>query len=496
MTTDFIILCADTVPENYTWDLNIPLETALTNTIAYNTTEYVSGYAPAVRVNFLNTSISELDFDVINFAWNFGDYYHDTNNTVSLSCTSLIQHTYIMPGTYTVTLIHTQTKSEEEQDITGITTRCKGKYDKQWIWDSLSGINCITWDETKCDAALSKWWDDEGWLSPDNTIGYVGPCFEKDCKFWSWYSLAPRSEGDPVENVPINPVRWSESATDGEFEKLWMFEPNDEICGQVNQKLQQTVIKTAIVEVKEIMPKAGMSSITQPQKGPSPLTVQLSPRHCLPGSFPIDRIDWDFGDGTPIKTITRYAPPSGADIVNNQIFGGDVLDVRNYDVLHTYIRNKNEYPMFYPSLTCYSASTNSTDSCCITIGPVELTDVPDDLHLLKTRNTLKGNIHSFINNNSPGLVTTTQTITSFIPTTFRTPPTTIKDMRDSLVEYPGYDGANFPLPYTPDCTFAVTGLPERYLATEDDTPYEILDPDPLSATGVPIVTERDFFIYP
>ena len=480
MTTDFTILCADTVPENYTWDLNLPLEFALTREQAFSTTEYVSGYAPAVRVNFLNTSTSnDPEFTVTKYTWNFGDYYHDSNNIVSLSCVSLIQHLYIMPGIYNVTLTQTLTKPIPDADITGVTTRCRSKYDKQWIWDSLSGVRCVTWDETKCDAALAKWWEEEA------------ACFEKYCKYWSWYALAPRD--DESNQDIINPIRWNETATDGEFEKLWMLEANDQICQNIIDKLEQTVIKTGIIEVKEIMPVAGMYSVTQPQKGTSPFTVQLSPRHCKPGSFPIDRIEWDFGDGSPIKTVSRYTPPLGSDIVNTGVFTADLLDVRNYDVQHTYVRNKDEYPMFYPSLTCYSANTNSSDSCCITIGPVDLPEAVTDIHLLKTRNTLKGNIHSFIAGNTPAIMTTTSLITSLIPATIRIPATVIKDTRDFIVNYLGYDGSTFPLPYTPDCTFSVSLLPERYLVTEDETPFEL---DALSGEGIPITTEFDFFIYP
>lgn len=484
MTTDFKILCAETVPDNYTWDFQAPFDSPYTFRPADFTTSYVSGYAPGVRVYFANTSQLDLDFDFFDFSWDFGDYYHNTNNVVSLTCVNgIVLHTYIMPGRYTVSLIQTQIKEPPALDQTGLFTRCQTKYDIQWSWDTLKDTRCVEWDATKKGAEFEKWWANEE------------ACFGKNCNYWSWYSLAPHDEDESNEKV-INPVRWGETATDEIFEKKWMFEGNDTICELAIDKVQQTTIKTAVIEVKEIMPEAGMSCETQPQYGSSPLTVQLSPRHCKPGSFPIDRIDWDFGDGTPIKTITRYAPPSGDDIINNDLFQADSLDVRRYDVLHTYYRNKDEYPMFYPALTCYSASTNSYDSCCLTIGPVKLPDSPTNIHLVKTRNTLKGNIHAFINDTFPSFVTTTPLVTTIIPTQQRIPLTKIRDYRDTLGIFPvGYNGDTYPQEYTPDCTLRLLSLPERFLTTEDSTFDNVTD-NLTAVSGVPIMTERDYFIYP
>lgn len=484
MITDFTILCAETVPANYTWDLQIPLEGAFTNTQAYTLENYVSGYAPAVRVVFGNNSFSDFDYSLVNFTWNFGDFYHDYNNTISLTCVnSLVQHTYIMPGIYTVSLIHTQTKPPTQLDQTGLFFQCQTKYDIQWSWNFLSNINCITWDETKTGATYEKWWANEE------------ACLGKYCKYWSWYSLAPREDTSNIEVV--NPIKWKETNTGSEFEKLWTYETNNTICeNYAIDTLQQPTIKTATIEVIEIPPTAGMSCESPTSHGASPHIVQLSPRHCKAGSFPIDRIDWDFNDGTPIKTITRYAPPSGDDIVYNGVFISDVLDVRNYDVLHTYYRNKDNYPMFYPSLTCYSANTNTFDECCITIGPIELPNPQTDIHLLKTRNTLKGNIHVLLNNDTPALLTTTQYTTSLIPNIQKTPPTKIRNKTGAVIPYTGYNGNNFPQLYIPSCDLDLFSRPERYLTTEDSTFDNITDN--LSGTeGTPITLEQlNYFIDP
>lgn len=496
MFTDFFVLCADTVPESYTWDLGTPLQTGPTRSTAYTTISSVSGYAPALNVVFGNTSITDPDFNFIDYTWDFGDYYHDTNNFVSLSCTSLVQHTYIMPGLYTVSLRHIQSRGFVEPDITGASLYCRGKYNIRWFWDELNQLtitdflttanpNALTWDQTMCEPPLTavparpKWWANEE------------SCFQKYCKSWSWLDLAENSG---------NPVKWSEAEVDQVFQKKWIYEANDTICSvsaleflNTTETIERSVIKQFIVEVKELPPTAQMFSVSA-YSGTSPFTVRLSPRNCKPGSFPIDRIDWDFGDGSPIKTVTRYALPSGTDVSNTGYFISDLSDVRNIDIIHTYVRNKNTYSVFYPSLTCYSANTSTSDSCSITIGPISLPQQPAEFHILKTRNTLKGNIYTFSENNNIALATTTSLVTSFIslPTI---PINPIRDGRGISQNFFGYQNTLsseiFPPAYIPSCQFTSLVLPDRFIVVENPLGYGALSGD-----EVPIKTEVDFFITP
>lgn len=485
MFTDFYVLCGLTVPGNYTWDLGTPLISLPTAELAYTTVSSASGYAPALNVIFSNNSISDNNFNLIDYSWDFGDYYNDTNNFVSLSCAGLVQHTYIMPGRYTVSLRHVQSRGREELDQTGNSLLCRGKYGIRWFWDELGlltvptgvpNINATTWNETECLSAKAKWWDDE-----------TG-CLQKYCKTWSWYDLATGRS---------NPVKWSETETDLTFQKKWAYEANDTICTvddaeflNTTETVEQNVIKQFIIEVKELSPVASMFSVSG-DSGTSPYTVRLSPRNCTPGSFPIDRIDWDFGDGSPIKTITRYALPSSTDVVNTGYFISDLSDVRNIDVLHTYTRTKDTYSVFYPTLTCYSSCTNTSDSCCITIGPISLPTAPTEIHLLKSRNTLKGNVYTFSENNNIALATTTSIVTGIInqPTM---PSTTIRNTKNISQSYFGYQNINeFPLPYVPDCSLQSIVLPSNYIIVEDPTEYGAL-----SSEDVPIKTEVDAFIIP
>jgi hypothetical protein len=501
MQTNFYVLCGTTVPESYTWDLGAPLRFVPTTQTANSTVSSISGYAPALNVIFYNNSQSDRGFDYVDYDWDFGDQYNSATNFVSLTCTnSIIEHLYIMPGIYTVSLRQVQTRGNTELDPNNNINLCRSKYGIRWFWDELkltlpngqpNTSTAITWNETTCTPAPSS--KPKHW-SPEQA------CLQKYCKTWSWYDLGTGKS---------NPIKWTEVETDREFQKKWMFEPNDTVCS-VNdasflntvEKNDETRIEQYIVTVKELPPVAIMSALST-TTGLSPHTVRLSPKNCKPGSFPIDRIDWDFGDGSPIKTITRYSAPTGADVVNTGFFISDLRDVRNIDVIHTYYRYKNMYPVFYPSLTCYSANTNTSDACCITVGPISYAPTSQNIQIVKGRNTLKGNVYAITNtsNNNISLVTTNSS-TAISPVVLPTTPSaTIRDGRGQEQTFFGYENRENPFPsiYEPVCTI-VPGilpgiLPEIYLETEDSTPSlsgaDETDTSSLTGIGVPIFTEFD-----
>jgi hypothetical protein len=400
MITDFYIISGETVPTNYSWDQGSPNKAA--GVPLYNVTPFISGYAPKVRVVFKNDSTEEFTLDtgiVSIFTWNFGDYYNSLTNVFPITGTDTVsEHTYIMPGLYTVTLTQTQTTLGENTD-TANDKLCKGKYNIRWFWDDLNSddLNAITWDNTKLTGIKPKTWGNE--------LG----CFEKHCTFWSWKDLAEASS---------NPVKWNETIYESSYPKKWVYEPNETVCstkeGDITETTDtqgQSTIKTYIVRVVELPPTAGIHCVTS-LTGMTPLTVRLSPKTCIPGSFPIDRIDWDFNDGSPIKTITRFTVVSAdKDIVtsNPLSFPDDIQDVRNFDVLHTYERNINTTSVYFPTLTCYSASTNTSDSCSLMVGPIILPIHPEQTTLIKSRSINNQNIYvASINNNITFLTTSPQ----------------------------------------------------------------------------------------
>lgn len=452
MTTDFTVLSGITVTQTYNWDKGLPFAAGLSagvNPETFTVPEvsdtvfvYISGYAPGFKVFFKNDSSNDPDYIFIEYNWNFGDFYNDSNNTVSLSCPVNVEHTYVMPGQYTVSL--TQTQSKEQAGAFVGETQCLGKYNYQWYWDNLicDRAETVTWDEAACNGVRPKWWDNET------------QCFQKHCKFWSWYDLQSISEA-------ANPVTWEQTMSIGSqaiFTKKWAFEANDTVCTSNTDTTffntvcsqSQTTIKTAVVEVVELPPVAKLFSVTRPASGVSPLLVQISPRNTTTGSFPIDRIDWDPGDGTPIKTITRYVTPDSTLFTYTSTFSADTLDPRNYDLLHTYRRTIDTYSMFYPSITAYSSSTGTSDSCSLTIGPVTLSSVATNINLLKGRNTPAGNLYSLQIDNNVTFVTT-QTAGNSINYTSNKPENIIRDSFSTPVVYTGNPGAGYPATYIPTC---------------------------------------------
>lgn len=487
MTTDFIILTAATVPDDYTWDQGNPFESVTTEVPAYIQTNYVSGYAPGVDVYFRNVSqvgdiFSDQDI-VINFSWNFGDIYNSTNNIASLTCVAPVRHVYTMPGKYTISLIHTEIVT---QPIDTNPTLCRDRYNINWYWDNLTGLTNLpakpdrkTWNETECLSSFPKTWDPELF------------CLQKYCRYWSW---------ENTKSTGRNDTTWEQTQTNAEFEKRWLYESNDTVCQLPEQPAsiiirqeRQEVIKQFMVEVKELLPRAGLHSITRPVAGIAPLTVQLTPRTTICGSFPIDRIDWDLGDGSPIKTITRQGPPTDPNFVNNRVFIGDSLDPRNYDLIHTYNRSIDQYSIFYPSITAYSANTGSYDACSTTIGPIDLGTPDDGVKILKVKNTVEGVLYTLDVNDTCTFITTVTGTENRL-----TQPTSISflppnKIRDSIYEVPVYQGnvgTGYPPPVEQSCAGFEFIRPLYGLVAEETT---LPLTTPLSALSA-ITQENDAYI--
>jgi len=460
MIANFTILSGLTVPSNYTWDLGLPLETPLTTTTAFTTTNYISGYAPGLKILIRNTSTELPGYEYLEYLWNFGDYYNDINNIVSLSAFSGIEHLYIMPGKYTISLTLKQTKLTPPIDPLAHT--CIGKYNIRWFWDDLlsTQLNNVTWDDTQCTGTKAKWWDSEY------------QCIQKHCKVWSWINLKENTD---------TPIKWEETKTNTAFEKKWVYEPNDTICSipdatflNTLNAVESTTIKTGIVEVLEISPKAKLQCLTAPLTGISPYTVILSPRTSVAGSFPIDRIDWDFNDGTPIKTVSRYVTPDSSIFTfTNNIFD-DPKDPRNYDAVYTYIRNKN-YSLFYPSLTCYSSNTFAKDSCSLAIGPILLPSLLANVHIIKQRNTNYGILYAGLTQ-SKLFFTVQNSKLSATSITINTPQNPLINNYIIPNVYFGNPGVRYPLLYNPRPFYIPPDVDFEYLILEDG---ELRYPEPI-----------------
>lgn len=451
MTTDFYIISGSTVLSSYNWDNGNPFNGSVTDIPANSTQNYISGYAPALKVLFANNSTVGNDsiFNILylDYTWNFGDYYNDFGNVISLSCVNPVEHIFIMPGKYTVSLTQTEVVQQTVDQPSG---PCLDKYDLNWYWDNLKStqVDNKTWYETQCGSIFAKWWD------------FETTCLQKYCKFWSWEKL--------VSTDVNNNVKWEETNNGALYQKRWFYEANDTVCSipdivTTSNSNQQITTKQYIVEVVELPPVAALHSVTQPLTGVSPYTVQLTPRATKTGSFPIDRIDWDFGDGSPIKTIVRQGNNfNDPELIYNGIFTADNYDPRNFDVLHTYIRDIKIYPSFYPSITAYSANTSTSDSCSTLIGPIVLPNVgTSNINFIKSKNTADGILYTAIYDNACTFFTTVtseqkDTNTS-VPYTY--PTNRLQSSAGLPIFANGNYGLGYPPPIPPTCAQSVLPAP-------------------------------------
>jgi hypothetical protein len=417
----------------------------------------ISGYAPGLRVVFQNNSSNDYSYNVTEkYEYDFGDYYNSINNIVSLPCPVNVEHIYVMPGVYNVTLKHTRTETPTIVDPS--LRHCQGLYNYQWYWDNLMpGLaQSVTWNDLLPDTSLAKAWGDES------------ACFDKYCSYWSWADLAGSG---------LNPYTWNQTnSRNGAYPKRWELTEGNagSVCNNITAVPTQTISSTTAfligqIVVKELLPTAGIAvvntvdgSLIPTTYGTTPFTVQLTPRTTIAGSFSIDRIDWDMGDSTGIYTVTRFTSADPSIFVSNNQYTNDPADPRNYDIVYTYKRNKNQHWLFYPSLTAYAGSTGSYNSASIEIGPINLQSYKGtDIKLLKVRNTTKGNLYTLDVDGNIVYATTNKdvqnTASNIKP---NTPPNPLITSIGDYHVYRGNAGDSYPPRYTPSCLLpTITSTP-------------------------------------
>lgn len=122
--------------------------------------------------------------------------------------------------------------------------------------------------------------------------------------------------------------------------------------------------------------------------GTSPITIYFNSSCTMAGSFPICRIDWDFGDYSPLMTISRLMSGEYLNYYNSSAYA-DLSDPRNIIVSHQYYRTTFNQPETYTiTLSVYACNTNTVNTLSTQIGPIELAklaDVEGDIHLVENR---------------------------------------------------------------------------------------------------------------
>ena len=156
------------------------------------------------------------------------------------------------------------------------------------------------------------------------------------------------------------------------------------------------------VYVEEILPQCcyqmSLSSLTGwggVISGTASLTVYFNASCIIPGSFPIGRLDWDFGDGSEIQSVSRSPYSStlkdGTPITLQTLISGvfPINEPRDYIVRHTYdVPGSINSSTFNVSLSVYACNTNTMVSCSGgVVGPVvnKYADQYETRHLIGSR---------------------------------------------------------------------------------------------------------------
>jgi len=356
MVTDFAITSSENILPAYRWDDGLPFP----YTAGSVTGLELSGYAPHLKVFVENQSTpGVLDpSGTLEYVWDFGDYYNIGTNTVRASALDSQSHVYIMPGIYAVTLTQNFSMQLSSGTIPPGYIPCQEHHCKTWSWDGVIPDN-VTWDDTKLGASLEKTWNyqaiqpDEECYSPTQLA-----CFQKHCVPWSWREL---KMGGNYE------VTWSMTKTDREYVKKWKYE-SPENCSNNGFTLTTSTtsvpIAKGVITILEVSPKALLNTAAISLTGIAPYTVEISAHNTQSGSFPIERIDWDFYNDGNIKTVSRYETPDTTFFTKITALSGG--DPRNYAARIEF----KDLGVFYPSITAYSSSTGTSDACCAMVGPI------------------------------------------------------------------------------------------------------------------------------
>ena len=393
-------IVARSVSSSYSWDSETPSEASVTSCLLSGD-RYI-GYAPFVTVE-LSSYTDNLSGEAIALVTttDYGDYYNlETSVQTSLiSGEQTFCHNYIMPGIYTITHVKTYyTKYDPcyngEYDTFTTYSEEDTNYGKRpsfsWPWynffkedyderTELLGTyaarnELITWDDCVFQGPKQVTWDQA-----------LGPTLEIRNRpvSWQW----KHAKKIPNRYAQYNQsTTWNETRPNTLFPRTWKqiknytcVGPNSAACLELVPRLSSTTftqILTSVIEVKEIPPNAYIEVVhSKPlNERYSPYAVTLSPRFIRSGSFPIEKIVWDLGDGSPLIEKSRNNPnevyPSSIKFKHSSLFDSDLLDPRNFDIEYSYNRTTNAN-CFYPSLTAYASSTG-TSSCAATIvGPIK-----------------------------------------------------------------------------------------------------------------------------
>jgi hypothetical protein len=344
-----------TVPSNYCWDEGVPNFATLVDaqeTTVDGVTTYI-GYAPYMFVSVASDIIPgfiTLDNLSATRIIDFGDYYNlssiktELGNDGNLAYDNVTNsyervgfcHTYIMPGTYHVSIDSYSFLSKPRikiKDVNQVHVELNQPATEFTIIEYLPKLTSVDiYDNGK----------------------YIRT----------------------VNGVPLK-IR-----STGEIYGALTRDSNNFIYTEEQSNIT-TVTKTDIFsnvqyKVQEIAPTASVALVNQlPSTLTFPVTAEFTAKYTKAGSFPIEKIAWDMGDGSPIKIQSRYS--INTDVESGFIENGStdlftITDPRFFNVKHVYKSNPEQQTTFNVSITAYAANTNLFSVDTLQYGPLHNPD--------------------------------------------------------------------------------------------------------------------------
>lgn len=388
-----------TVKSNYSWDDGTPLVEISPADLSINEPacilsstnisgiEYL-GYSPFASVTLSSVVTPNPSAVATKRIVDFGDYYNSESNIIRTDTLSAeyFCHTYIMPGVYTVKL--TVIEYVKLQDVnTNLPisntqiyfqpTELERELPIFWQWCNyqcnhpLASLNKrsknVSWSEAEFQENYEFTWAESG-----------SPCVSVPTQLtlWNW-----DGQKCTTANTTTTTLSWSTVECESCISKTWdqIMSSNFETdCIEIPYEIVPIVTEYVIenlVRVVEIPPVAFLTVNQGPTLSSrlSPHEVTLSPKYVKCGSFPIEKIDWDFGDGSPVVSQNRWVMNTNPIFKENLEYEADWKDPRTYDIKRKYTRTPVSGSVFYPSLTCYASSTHASDCAAGIVGPLSLT---------------------------------------------------------------------------------------------------------------------------
>lgn len=322
---------AKTVPSTFSADDASAAEDQLVNIVTIpnangidstnNCFNVISGYAPNLTVYFVDSSEAHT-FPISSYHWNFGDPFN-----------------------------------EGSQDITDITSN----------YYTITNVNI-----TNGDFSSPCWKTDKQNHIAQHT--YIMPGTYD-------VSLTVKANNTSTESTYI---RYSEEIDTGKSFYIYV----EEIPPTCNSSVYGSLCSDIL-----------FTNVTSGIVSQSPLTAYFMVQNIIAGSFPICRIDWDFGDGD-IQKITRSplitSTSQGLAIINASFYPDDLNDPRNMIVPHVFTNTTDSIQSFDINISAYACNTNTFTHCSaqnlVIVEPEWRTEIICNKKLIGSRIDDNGNL--------------------------------------------------------------------------------------------------------